>query len=188
MFLIFFLFIIFQRLGELSIAKNNERWMKENGALEFGENHYGYMVFMHIAFLVCFLLEVLVFAKTIHPLWPVIVILFMVTQGLRIWAITSLGRYWNTKILVVPSATIVRKGPYRFLRHPNYLIVGLEIFLIPVLFQAYITAALFTILNVWMLSVRIPIEEKALSHTASDYSDYILEKSRFTPKFNKNID
>ncbi|WP_223701976.1 isoprenylcysteine carboxyl methyltransferase family protein [Sutcliffiella deserti] len=188
MFTVFYLFIVMQRLGELRIARKNEKWMKDQGALEFGSSHYTYMLLLHTSFLMSFLLEVLIFNKEISPVWSSILLLFIATQLLRIWAIRSLGKYWNTKILIVPDAVVIQKGPYRFLRHPNYFIVGLEIILIPILFQAYVTALIFTVLNMWMLSIRIPIEEAALSETTKNYSDYIQEKSRFRPKLNKNIE
>jgi methyltransferase len=167
---------------ELGIAKRNERLMKEKGAVEFGQEHYGYMVSLHVAFLLSFLLEVLFLSNEISPLWPVLFTLFIGAQMMRIWAITTLGQFWNTKIIILPSTDVVKKGPYRFFRHPNYLVVTLEIIVIPLLFQAYLTAFIFTILNALMLSVRIPLEERALNKTTSDYSNYVQEKSRFTPK------
>lgn len=182
MFFLFYLFVVCQRLVELGIAKRNERLMKVKGAVEFGQEHYGYMVGLHVAFLLSFLLEVLLLSKQISPLWPVLFSLFIGAQIMRVWAITTLGQFWNTKIIILPNADVVKKGPYKFLRHPNYLVVSLEIIAIPLLFQAYITAFIFTILNAWMLSVRIPSEERALNKTTSDYSNYEQEKSRFTPK------
>ncbi|MBM7619475.1 methyltransferase [Bacillus tianshenii] len=182
MFFLFYLFVICQRLVELKIAKRNENLMKKKGAVEFGQGHYGYMVLLHIAFLLALLIEVLYLSKEVSPFWPLLISLFIGTQVMRVWAIASLGMFWNTKIIILPNADVVKKGPYRFLRHPNYLVVSLEIIIIPLLFQAYITAFIFTILNAWMLSVRIPMEEKALNNTTSDYSNYVQEKSRFTPK------
>ena len=81
---------------------------------------------------------------------------------MRIWCLTSLGKFWNTKIIVLPVLDVVIKGPYKFIRHPNYLIVTIELLVLPLLFSAYFTAIVFSLLNVWMLSVRIPAEEKAL--------------------------
>lgn len=182
MFYLFYLFVVCQRLVELKFAKRNERLMKEKGAMEFGQEHYGYMVSMHVAFLLSILLEVLFLSKEISPLWPVLFTLFIGAQLMRVWSILTLGQYWNTKIIILPNADVVKKGPYRFIRHPNYLVVSLEIIVFPLLFQAYFTAFIFSILNAWMLSVRIPLEEKALKYTTSDYSYYVQEKSRFTPK------
>lgn len=103
------------------------------------------------------------------PLFPLFFLLFLLVQALRIWCIRSLGPFWNTKILILPGAEVVRKGPYTFMRHPNYAVVSLEILLLPIMFQAYFTAFCFTLLNITMLSVRIPIEEKAL-RDATNYN------------------
>lgn len=91
---------------------------------------------------------------------------FLIAQSGRIWVIRSLGKHWNTKIIVVPDADVVIKGPYKFFKHPNYIIVATEILVISLLFNAYYTAIIFSLLNVWMMMVRIPLEEKALKeHT-----------------------
>ncbi|UOY93418.1 hypothetical protein MUG87_04650 [Ectobacillus sp. JY-23] len=179
-FVVFFIFIVLQRVGELVIAKKNERHMKERGALEFGQAHYTYMVLMHVSFLLCTVTEVIWLHKSPSRLWPMLLCIFIITQILRIWAISSLGVYWNTKIIVLPGATVVKKGPYRFIRHPNYLVVIVEILVIPLLFQAYITTFLFTALNIAMLRVRIKEEEKALVESTT-YQNEFNEISRFTP-------
>lgn len=184
-FAIFFAFIVTQRMVELGIARRNEQWILSQGAMEYGKEHYKYMVSMHIAFLASFLLEVVIFDRTLSPFWPGILTLFFLTQFLRIWAIQSLGKYWNTKVLILPDASIVKTGPYKFLRHPNYTIVVLEIILIPLMFNAYFTAIVFTVLNAWMLSVRIPLEERALSEMTTNYATYMEERKRFSPTFQK---
>lgn len=152
--------------------------MKEQGAIEYGQEHYLIMVMMHSIFFVSFLIEVVILKKQISPVWPLLLTIFLAAQAIRIWALFSLGKYWNTKIIVLPNTTIVKKGPYKYLRHPNYTIVVLEILVIPMLFQAYWTAVIFTILNVWMLSVRIPLEEKALMNE-TNYIEQFKEISRF---------
>ncbi|MFZ3590926.1 isoprenylcysteine carboxyl methyltransferase family protein [Bacillus sp. DJP31] len=179
-FYLVFTLIILQRLCELKVASKNERWMKEKGGYEVGEEHYSLMVLMHSAFFITLLLEVLILDKELTSFWPFLAILFLVTQAMRVWALLSLGKYWNTKIIVLPNTTIVKKGPYKYLRHPNYVIVIVEILLIPLLFQAYWTAAIFSILNAWMLSVRIPLEEKALM-AETDYQEKFAKISRFSP-------
>ena len=184
-FALFYAFIVTQRVVELGIAKRNEQWILAKGAKEYGKGHYKYMVSLHVAFLTCFLLEVILLERTLSPFWPVILTLFIVTQSLRLWAIQSLGRYWNTKVLILPDASIVKAGPYKFLRHPNYTIVVLEILLIPLMFHAFYTAVLFTILNAWMLSVRIPLEERALADMTANYASYMGERNRFSPTFQK---
>jgi len=180
MFSLFLAFVIFQRVCELAIAKRNENWMKEQGGVEFGKTHYIFIVFVHALFFISLCLEVLVQEKEISPYWPGIVSLFLVTQIGRIWALSSLGKYWNTKIIVVPHATVIKKGPYKFLKHPNYLIVTLEFVVIPLLFQAYGTLIAFSLLNALILMIRIPAEERALcDHTK--YNEVFHKTSRFLP-------
>lgn len=155
-----FSFLIVQRFVELCWAKRNERWMKERGAKEFGQHHYKYIVCMHSLFFVSLLLEGM--RKRQSPLWPFLFKIFIVLQLFRLWIIVSLGRYWNTKIIVLPKAKRVQKGLYRWFRHPNYFVVSLELIMIPLMFQAYWTAIIFTICNAYLLSIRIRVEERAL--------------------------
>lgn len=177
LFIIMFTFIIIQRMIELWIAKKNEKWMLRNGGVEYGENHYKIMVFIHILFFLSLLLEVIVFERILSELWPLLLSLFALLQIARIWVIFTLGKYWNTKIIVLPGATIVSKGPFRFLKHPNYIIVTLELLILPLMFNAYITAIVFFFLNQWILSIRIPLEEKALKEN-TDYTKYLEAKVR----------
>ncbi|WP_028402753.1 isoprenylcysteine carboxyl methyltransferase family protein [Ectobacillus panaciterrae] len=179
-FFVFFAFVVLQRIVELVIAKRNETRMKEKGAIEFGEGHYKYIVLLHISFLLSAAGEVLFFHKNISPLWPILLLAFTGTQLLRVWAISSLGPYWNTKIIVLPEAEIIKKGPYRFIRHPNYTVVILEILLIPLLFQAYFTAMLFSVLNIFVLHIRIQEEERVLA-AMTNYEKAFAKISRFTP-------
>ena len=169
-FTIIITIVILQRLVELIIARRNEKWMLRQGAYEAGARHYPLMVVMHIAFFLSLLLEVSIVNRVLSPLWIVLLILFLIAQVARIWCLTSLGKFWNTKIIILPDAEVVRKGPYAFIRHPNYVIVTTELLVLPLIFSAYFTAILFTMLNIWMLSVRIPTEEKALKH-ATNYKE-----------------
>ncbi|MGE6376488.1 isoprenylcysteine carboxyl methyltransferase family protein [Peribacillus muralis] len=168
-FTIFIVLIAIQRLVELYIAKQNEKQLKVDGAVEYGESHYRWMVLMHVSFFIVLIFEVLAFGRNVSALWPIWLTLFLVAQSGRIWVISSLGKHWNTKIIVVPNAEVVIKGPYKFFKHPNYIIVATEIIVISLLFNAFYTAILFTILNAWMMAVRIPLEEKALKEN-TEYS------------------
>lgn len=185
-FIIFYCMIVFQRLIELLIAKRNEKWMKARGALEFGQAHYRVMVLIHVLFLLLFFVEVISFNKTISSAWPILLTLFFITQAGRIWALKSLGRFWNTKIIVLPHASITKRGPYRYLKHPNYVIVIIEILVIPLMFKAYFTFALFTLLNIIILSIRIPAEEQALKQL-TDYNRTFGHLNRFIPKNVKKL-
>ena len=169
MFWIIFSLVVAQRLIEVGIAKRHEQLMLAKGAYEVGASHYPYMVALHVCFFISLLIEVQLFERLPSPYFIVLCILFALLQICRIWCLRSLGEFWNTKIIILPEAHVVAKGPYKWMRHPNYLIVTLEIVLLPLIFSAYGTAFVFTLLNCLMLAVRIPIEEKAL-RTATNYS------------------
>lgn len=162
LFLFIFIIVVIQRLVELAVAKRNEKWMRSQGAIEVGASHYKWMVLMHSAFFISLLAEVLVFNRPLPSLWGLLLAIFLLMQVLRVWCLSSLGRFWNTKILILPGANVQKRGPYQWIRHPNYVIVTTELLVLPLLFGAYFTAGLFFVLNIWMLSVRIPAEERAL--------------------------
>ncbi|MDW0116019.1 isoprenylcysteine carboxylmethyltransferase family protein [Sporosarcina thermotolerans] len=168
--------VILQRLIELFIARRNEKWMKSQGAFEAGATHYPFMVGLHILFFISLLTEVLFFNRELSLIWPFLLAIFLVTQLLRIWCLSSLGKFWNTKIIVLPNAQVVRKGPYKWIRHPNYIIVATELLVLPLLFNAFFTAVLFTLLNCWMMTVRIPTEEKALKEATNYTKEFLLNK------------
>ncbi|PLS16295.1 hypothetical protein CVD28_17625 [Bacillus sp. M6-12] len=161
--------VCLQRFAELFIAKRNEKWMKQQGAIEFGTSHYRWMVAMHIGYFLSLIMEVSYLDTDLSPIWGLWLAIFLAAQAGRVWALSSLGRYWNTKIIVLPGANVVIKGPYKFIKHPNYLIVATEIIVMALLFNAFITAVLFTCLNIMMMRVRIPEEERALK-SLTDYS------------------
>jgi methyltransferase len=179
-FLIFWILLIIQRLAEVKIAKKNEKTLRSKGAVEAGSSHYKWMVTMHASFFLFLFTEVMFFNAISPTWWMIPFVLFLIAQVIRVWAITSLGVFWNTKIILLPGAEVVAKGPYRFIRHPNYLVVTLELLVIPLIFGAYVTAFLFTILNILMLRVRITAEEKALMEL-TDYENRHGEKQRFFP-------
>lgn len=174
-FYIIVFLVIAQRITEVFIAKRNEKWMLSQGAYEVGASHYPYMIALHSSFFLFLIVEVLTNKSSLSPLFPLFFILFIAVQALRIWCLRSLGPFWNTKIIILPGAEVVKKGPYVFFRHPNYAVVCLEIVLLPLMFQAYFTAFCFTLLNITMLSVRIPLEEKALRE-ATNYNSAFKKK------------
>ncbi|HHY73525.1 MAG TPA: hypothetical protein GX497_09925 [Bacillus bacterium] len=181
MFFIFFIsLIILERVVELKIARKNEKWMKANGGFEVGNKHYKYIVLVHILFFMSLILEVTLLEKPISSLWPLFLLFFTLAQVLRVWSLLSLGKFWNTKIIVVPNVNIISKGPYKFIRHPNYLVVVIEILVIPLLFNAHLTAAIFSLLNMIALSIRIPIEENALIRE-TNYKAVFYQRPRFAP-------
>ncbi|MCY8203235.1 MULTISPECIES: isoprenylcysteine carboxyl methyltransferase family protein [unclassified Bacillus (in: firmicutes)] len=162
MFWLLIAILIAQRAAEMAVARQNEQKVKKQGAIEFGENHYPYIIIMHILFFLSLIAEVLLLNKQPSSWWIGIAAAILIVQAVRYWALCSLGAYWNTKILVVPGAELVKKGPYRWMKHPNYTVVILEILLIPLLYQAYVTMSLFSVLNAALLTIRIRAEDKAL--------------------------
>ncbi|MZP28313.1 isoprenylcysteine carboxyl methyltransferase [Heliobacterium undosum] len=171
--LIFFAFlslVLAQRVAELTIARRNARWMTAQGAVEAGQAHYKYLVALHICFFAALMTEVLMLGRKPPQWWMAPAAAFVVAQWLRYWCMTSLGPFWNTRIFVLPGAKAVKRGPYRFFRHPNYLAVITELLCIPLLFGAWMTAAMVSVVNLYLLSVRIHVEEAALTE-ATDYAE-----------------
>lgn len=151
--------IVLQRLVELAVARINTRRLLAAGGVEHGAGHYPLMVALHVAWLVC----LAVFVPADAALDSLLFLLFLLTQAARVWVIVSLGRYWTTRVIAVPGAPLVKRGPYRWLRHPNYLIVVAEIALVPLIAGAWEIAAAFSIANAVMLWHRIRIENAALA-------------------------
>ena len=152
-----------QRLFELVLARRHELRARARGAVERGRGHYPFIVALHILWLMSTLVEGLLRGPDFPAYWPVPLSMFLLAQPLRYWALFSLGENWNTRILVVPGAKPVRRGPYRYLSHPNYVAVVVEILTFPLIFGAWITALVFTALNAAVLSVRIREEDRALA-------------------------
>lgn len=146
-----------QRLIELAVATRNTRVLLAEGAYEVGRGHYPAIVFLHTAWLVTLWTFLLAGLVRLQP-WAAVA--YLAVQGLRLWTLTSLGRYWTTRIIVVPDAPLVRKGPYRFIRHPNYLVVVLEIALLPLALGSWPLALGFSIVNAVVLAWRIRVENE----------------------------
>ena len=150
-----------ERLVELVVAKRNAAWSLARGGREFAAGHYPVMVVLHTSLLLGALVES--FFRPFLPAlgWPMLA-LVLLAQALRWWCITTLGPRWNTKIIVVPGLPLVTGGPYRWLRHPNYVAVVVEGFALPLVHTAWITAVLFTLANAALMRVRIGAENSAL--------------------------
>ncbi|GAB7193504.1 isoprenylcysteine carboxyl methyltransferase family protein [Kineococcus sp. NUM-3379] len=153
-----------ERLVELVVSRRNARWAFARGGVESGLRHFPPMVALHTALLVGCLVEVHLAGREFLPWlgWPALV-LALACQVLRWWCISVLGPQWNTRVIVVPGLSLVARGPYRWLRHPNYVVVALEGLVLPLVHTAWVTAAVFTVLNaVLLLGFRIPVEQRAL--------------------------
>ncbi len=151
--------IVVQRLVELAIARINTRRLLAMGGIEHGAGHYPLMVGLHIAWFASLVLLVPADAA----LDPLLFVVFLVLQAGRVWVISSLGRYWTTRVITVPGASLVARGPYRWLRHPNYLIVVVEIAVVPLIAGAWQIALAFSLANAGLLWHRIRIENAALA-------------------------
>lgn len=160
-FIIFISFLILQRLSELVISSRNEKWLLANGAIQYGQSHYPYMVSMHTFFILSNIAEY--YWRGGQPISWIALSSFLVVLAFKFWALSSLGKFWNTKIYRIPGVYPVKKGPYKFLTHPNYMEVVCEIAIIPLVFHLYYTAIVFSLLNALMLTVRIKVENKVWS-------------------------
>ena len=152
-------FVALQRLAELAWASHNTARLRRRGAIEADPRGYPFIVALHAGWLAS--LAALVPAAT-APSWPLLG-LFALLQPARIWVILSLGHYWTTRVLTLPSAPLVRTGPYRWVRHPNYLLVTAEIAILPLAFGAVAIAVAFSALNLVLIARRISIEDRALA-------------------------
>lgn len=153
-----------ERLAELVVSARHARWALARGGVESGRGHFPAMVALHSGLLVACVLEVSVADRPFLPLlaWPALAAV-VGSQALRWWCIATLGPRWNTRVIVVPGLPLVNRGPYRWLRHPNYVAVVVEGLALPLIHTAWITALAFTILNaVLLVKFRIPAEERAL--------------------------
>lgn len=160
-FVVFMCFLIAQRLFELYISKRNARWLIKNGAVEYGREHYPFMVSMHTLFIVSLIAEYL--WRGTDDVNYFLLILFFILIGIKVVVISTLGHYWNTRIYKIPGSKPVATGIYKYIKHPNYIIVMCEIAIIPLTFHLYYTGCIFTILNAVMLTVRIRKENEVLA-------------------------
>jgi methyltransferase len=157
-FILFILFVIAQRLLELYVSARNQKWLLSQGAVEYGAEHYPFMIALHTLFITSLIAEY--WFSGIKQIDFVFLIIYLLLLVFKIWVLSSLGKYWNTKIFRVPGNGPVMKGPYKIFRHPNYFVVICEIAVIPLVFHLYYTTIIFTVLNAIMLYVRIGVENK----------------------------
>ncbi|MCX5151927.1 isoprenylcysteine carboxyl methyltransferase family protein [Streptomyces sp. NBC_00320] len=179
LYLLLMALVVAERLAELAVARRGTRWSLSRGAIEYGRGHYPAMVALHTALLAGCVVEPLVADRPFLPAlgWPALA-LVLAAQGLRWWCISTLGPRWNTRVLVVPGLPLVAAGPYRLLRHPNYVAVVVEGAALPLVHTAWMTAAGFTVLNLLLLGVRIRCEEDALAHAAPVYRSAVPAEGR----------
>ncbi len=154
------LFVTVQRLAELVHARRNTRRLLAEGAVEIGADHYPLLVLLHAGWLAA----LWIWLATGHAdFYAPAALAYLLVQAARAWVMASLGRYWTTRILVPRGTPLVRRGPYRFLRHPNYVVVAAEILLLPLALGVWPLAVLFSVLNAVVLALRIRVEETSLA-------------------------
>jgi methyltransferase len=148
------------RIGELILSRRNQIWLLQQGAIEYGQKHYPYIVALHVLFMVSLIIEYSTKQTASFSLF--FLVLYFLFLAFKVWVIMSLGKFWNTKIYHISGFPLIKKGVYKYVKHPNYLIVIAEIAIIPLVFHLYYTAIAFTVLNAIILSVRVKEENKVL--------------------------
>ena len=153
-----------ERLAEVYVAERNRAVSREHGGVEFGAGHYPAMVALHFGLLAGCLIEPAALHRNFLPAlgWPMFAVV-LAAQALRWWCITTLDYQWNTRVIVIPGADRVTGGPYRLLPHPNYVAVIAEGVALPLVHTAWVTALVFSVLNAWLLSTRVKVENAALA-------------------------
>ena len=169
-----------ERVAELVVSTRNARWSRERGGVEHGLGHFPFMVVLHTGLLVGALAEAWIRQPQVPSAlaWSMLA-LVVASQALRWWCIATLGPRWNTRVIVVPGMPPVTSGPYRFLRHPNYVAVVLELLVVPLIHGAWVTSAVFTVGNAALLFVRIRAEEAALG---APWAQAFAHRPRFVPE------
>jgi methyltransferase len=150
--------VVLQRVGELWYASRNTRALKARGGIEYGRRHYPLMVLLHVSWLAA----ITIGSRRDPAVRALPLLFFVLLQALRVWVLASLGGYWTTRVITIPGAALVHRGPYRILRHPNYVVVIGEMALLPLVFGQVTNAILFSALNGVALAWRIRIEDAAL--------------------------
>lgn len=173
--------VALERLYELILARRNAAAALAQGGWETGQGHYRVMQLLHTAFLVAVVLEVWLLERPfLLGLGVPMLVLVATTMAVRYWVVRTLGERWNTRIIVVEGWAPATDGPYRYLRHPNYVIVVVELAALPLVHTAYLTAALFTVANLALLWVRIRAEDTALARWPG-YTDALGDLPRYVP-------
>jgi methyltransferase len=163
-FTLLILAVAVERLIELVVSNRNQKWSQTQGGVEYSFGHYPFMVFLHTGLLAASLVEFYIFKPKLIPglVWAMFS-LVIASQFLRWWCVFTLGKRWNTRIIIVPNLPRITSGPYRFLQHPNYVAVVVEGFALPMVGFSWITATVFTLLNIPLLFIRIRAENQALA-------------------------
>lgn len=181
LYLLFLLLVGAERLAELVVSKRHQRTMEAQGVEKVAERHFGAMVAVHTGVLMAAYLEVVVLQRTFVPVLAAAMgAIFLVAAGLRVWVIRTMRTHWNVEVMASAPLGVVTDGPYRFIRHPNYLAVVLELVAIPMIHGAWLTAIAGTLANAWVLAKRLEVEERVLLSDPR-YQAAMGPKARFVP-------
>ncbi len=181
LYLAFLALVAAERGIELAVSRRNAARALARGGIEVGERHFAAMRLLHGIFLVACAAEVVWLRRPFIPALGVpMLVLVLAAQALRWWAVATLGSRWNVRVIVVPGEPAIATGPYRWLRHPNYLAVVVEGFALPLVHGAWLTAVVFSALDAWLLAIRIRAEERALADHC-DYAERLGGRRRFLP-------
>ncbi|QGG41244.1 isoprenylcysteine carboxyl methyltransferase family protein [Aeromicrobium yanjiei] len=162
-FTVLVVLVALERVAEMIVSRRNAEWSFERGGVESGQRHFPVMVALHTLFLVGMLVEAWWRRPDVPGVlaWSMLAVVILCQAG-RWWCIAALGRHWNTRVIIVPGTPPVRRGPYRVLTHPNYVVVVVEGVALPMVHDAWITAVVFTVLDAALLTVRLRVESAAL--------------------------
>ena len=165
MYYLFILVVGIERLIELVVSRRNTKWSLAHGGTEFGQSHYPVMVAMHTLLLVSCVAEVATLHRPFLPWlgWSMVAVVVLSTV-VRWWCVAILGKHWNPRLIVIPNAPLVQRGPYRWIHHPNYTAVAAEVAALPLVHSAWVTAIVFSAANALVLNVRIRAENAALGY------------------------
>jgi methyltransferase len=176
-YLLFLALVGLERLAELVLSRRHQRQMAAQGVQKVPDPHFRWMVLVHAGVLIAAYGEVVAFQR---PFVPVMGVLFLVATGLRVWVMRTMRTHWNVEVMASAPLGVVTEGPYRFVRHPNYLAVVLELIAIPLFHGAWITALVGSLGNAWVLSKRLEVEERVLLADPG-YRAAMASKARFLP-------
>ena len=155
--------MIVQRIWELRLAKRHEKALRKRGAVEAGARHYPQIVTLHVLWFIGMCVEIIYLSRAINTFWPALLLIALLAQGLRYWTIRTLGERWTTRVLVLPGTKAVTGGPFKYLRHPNYIAVALELAGALLALHAFVTGPIAVAGFSLLMWRRVTIEENALA-------------------------
>ncbi len=168
LFTFILLVFVIERAVELRSARRNVRALLARGGREFGASHYPIIVAMHTAFFIILVIEFVLRGAPLLPIFYLPLILLLAAQSLRFWVLHTMKGRWTTRVIVIPGEKLIKEGPFRFLSHPNYVAVAMELFALPLIFGLFTTCIIFSLLNaIVLLFIRIPCERAALEWSQS---------------------